>query len=811
MVDILGTKQEYVYGSVQTLLDEAPDIKGETIVDAIFQKNPITKTIVNAQIKGIFSSRVGQLFERLTDNPVGTAQAESLSVAHAKIDDWYRLNVLGDFDADVTVLDVLVGDSGNQFAMQTLLNNYNYNPLSERIDYPTAPELTLLIDSTVQNATVLAQMFKAETDNALPKSVTTRTPIEDAYGVGIEIVEKKVIHETQLTHSYTAPHTSVLTDFKSNQANATASIEQTAEITVNYSVTGYHQTQTNTWREYTDDTSSPVLREISELVYINEDRELTFTETVPSTFSFTTGFVPGNYVGIVALVNNRIEFYLKSVSELPENAPIEQINHDQDGFYPFVPLRIATESVLKRDVSDELLQGVRSIERHLGVDFDSIEEEIVNAEQDDPIEYVALGFGVPLYKDDELSLLYQAKFIEMIMERGSTVYGEWGAPRLLTDEFGQPIKDEFTNDFIWVIDGAHDVQVVDPVDYELRADQSLSIRHHGISLNFTIHRWSEQASISYREGSLIQRITRSVSGGFITYEIQEKENLIKVINIRDFFYNWGIAGYVAKKVGQIKGIEAIANEDQQFFLPLYQPILEQFTVAEQQLLCDVSPSLITVSYDVLKVKWYEGTTVNIALKMVAAYFTITTLNDFWIGLTEALTVSLTNAIVFVLKEIAIQYLTAEVFKELVDLIGLEAALVLIALYSFNELSKLQSGSGLVDNYWADKLLELSAGFKTGVTAYLDDAIMEINSEMQQTQEEAERLLEELEQKRKLVEGPLDLNPFSFTQTEQLVNFNESPEQYYFRTIHSGNVGTLAYDAIEYYVDQQLQLPKPTFS
>ena len=57
----------------------------------------------------------------------------------------------------------------------------------------------------------------------------------------------------------------------------------------------------------------------------------------------------------------------------------------------------------------------------------------------------------------------------------------------------------------------------------------------------------------------------------------------------------------------------------------------------------------------------------------------------------------------------------------------------------------------------------------------------------------------IEDTNKLLGSPMNMTPF--------VVFGESPDDFFRRTVHSGNIGTLGYDYIHNYVDMNLALPK----
>jgi hypothetical protein len=66
------------------------------------------------------------------------------------------------------------------------------------------------------------------------------------------------------------------------------------------------------------------------------------------------------------------------------------------------------------------------------------------------------------------------------------------------------------------------------------------------------------------------------------------------------------------------------------------------------------------------------------------------------------------------------------------------------------------------------------------------------------QSDAETKMKLLEDAQSLLDSNLRLNP--------LVIFGETPDDYYRRTVHSGNIGIIGYAAVHDYVEVALRLP-----
>ena len=104
---------------------------------------------------------------------------------------------------------------------------------------------------------------------------------------------------------------------------------------------------------------------------------------------------------------------------------------------------------------------------------------------------------------------------------------------------------------------------------------------------------------------------------------------------------------------------------------------------------------------------------------------------------------------------------------------------------------------------------LAANLSKGITANIQEDMSNLLRKSELFFDEADDLMDELEKKRELLDTSRLLDPFEFIRTEPLINLNESPDNFFERTVHNNNVGVIGFEAISSYVDISLQLPEPS--
>jgi hypothetical protein len=233
-------------------------------------------------------------------------------------------------------------------------------------------------------------------------------------------------------------------------------------------------------------------------------------------------------------------------------------------------------------------------------------------------------------------------------------------------------------------------------------------------------------------------------------------------------------------------------------VPIDRSISELYSIKDRQALYTRSLHLIFNSRVTQEIKWYQQEWFRVALIVVAIVLTIVdggTDGGSWIS--EVLGLTGTEAVVatVIFKLVVGLYIMPKAFSLFVKAFGQEAAeIVAVALIIYGGYSLMQNGMAGLPT--AGDMLMLSTGLEGAVIqAKFGDLATEYNqmSEWEKTQQA------ELDRANELLSKETILSPF--------VIFGEKPEDFYNRTIHFGNIGTLGINAVSSYVDIALTLPK----
>ena len=246
-----------------------------------------------------------------------------------------------------------------------------------------------------------------------------------------------------------------------------------------------------------------------------------------------------------------------------------------------------------------------------------------------------------------------------------------------------------------------------------------------------------------------------------------------------------------------------SNDYKNALLPLYVPTVKALPLVKRDELLYYAPHLVVNSYHEEEVAWYQSGFFGFVLKVVGFVIAIYGFVSGNPALGKA-GASLTAMAWILIKKILISIVINMGMKLAVKILGEEFALLLaIALTAYGMMQK-DSGTWF-DMPKTDYYLAASNGLIKGVQSSITDQLEELTDASKAFQKEAKEKMDELEEVNKQLDTSGIINPLIFTELDIYFDPSETPEQYYERTVHTGNPGTEAYDFISRYTEIMLDL------
>lgn len=275
------------------------------------------------------------------------------------------------------------------------------------------------------------------------------------------------------------------------------------------------------------------------------------------------------------------------------------------------------------------------------------------------------------------------------------------------------------------------------------------------------------------------------------YQHQLSKNLYEEVLVCDLkmtYYVWG-------------GYTTVGDEtDSILLIPVDRAVTQTYEISLKEQLYARSMHFVFNSRVVTKVKWYQQSWFKIVMIIIAIaiiYFTGGTGSKFSAAIVEFVGITGTAAIVaaIVIDVVLTGMIFQKIFPLFVKVFGQDVA-TLIAVAAMVYLGYQVSVNGVAGAPYAGDLLMLSNGLSQAV---LQAKMSDLMDQAKMFELYRDDQVKELDEANKLLENQVVLSPFTI--------FGEKPEEYFNRTVHYGNIGTLGITAISSYVDMALTLPK----
>lgn len=243
------------------------------------------------------------------------------------------------------------------------------------------------------------------------------------------------------------------------------------------------------------------------------------------------------------------------------------------------------------------------------------------------------------------------------------------------------------------------------------------------------------------------------------------------------------------------------DETNIILIPLDMSIVSQLSLIKREPLYARAMHIVFNSVQTVKLEWYE-TGIFKAFLFIVAFVVIVLSKGILVKEMLALIAGdiTLYGVIILLMDLAGVVFYNYAFQELVKAVGIEDAFILLLVLSLKNLYTIFNAetikAGLAS---AEYLMKLATGLMQGIQTMTTELTKDIVGELDALNKEMETAFGELDKLRKEMDSSKILKPFML--------LGETPDEYYNRTVHSGNPGVKAYETVSKYVKTMLTLPE----
>lgn len=804
-------KKVSVSASTVPLIGQSPDFVQKAVLSSLIKDTDIVEEIINESMTGAASKIQNALKYAKSTYALGLPEGYT---EYLNFDDTAVKAVLEGIHGEPVQIDQIVMDFDEPdiFLYSWLYDHRGYNYLTDEVD--TFPqELQNQIDAfaatvktnfTNELNTLAAQTLATAGNNGAP--VVT-------YGIEGDFRFRDVAVASVTVDSTLQD---VLTQVKNTQRDleftSTSDVSQFTATYVGTATPVYTGTVALTWtvtREQFALADSGHTSPLSSTVFsYSEVANHTWNETTEVSGSdvFSLAYPRTDYFyGVAYRVGDQKRIWKYRIAD--ETYPSLNFGAGtQEGqvFYPVVVFRRDNQDMFDpARAGDVLYETSKELLRKMDINAQQIADAINENPDVGQIDHAYLMFATRLMTDNPACIEYLARFFDRYESDGDyllikEIYDRSGGEAdriayILQYDFNISRKDPRFTPLI--------NQVMNYSNFQMR------IQEYGLDIAL---QWSfiTVDIVDGRHGEKDAAV-RYLHEDHVEFRWQYEPNRYKRIKV----YHPKLVNYIYGTHAFHVDISDLFEEDTKnnFIIPLHIGILDEMnTLAKNTLYYDCI-QLVFNSYEITKVKWYQRSFFRVLVTIAGIALFIYTGGASAI-LAELAAGAYLAAATLIIEAILISIAVSYAFKLVVKAIGMDAAMLLAVIatvFAFVQLN--QAGWDFGQAASAQNLLFVANGITNGIQANLADLFADLGEEMDLFAAESEEKMNALKEAQELLDFDGLLDPFEFIRSEPMINFNESPSDYYHRTIHSGNIGTYGFEAVRNYTDIALTLPQPNYT
>lgn len=458
-------------------------------------------------------------------------------------------------------------------------------------------------------------------------------------------------------------------------------------------------------------------------------------------------------------------------------------------YFPNVYFRL-NKTNPKNNQSSDAYKASKKMMKILGGDYSDLVDRIHENPDIGDVEQAYLTFAVPADTADEAEIGYLYEYFDRLRDAGSSSIESSKRMRI----YGG-------------------VQNIDKYSISIRdAAVNISLIHDGIFKKRFVGNFGPVGSVASGKGTYTyqQEISRRIAGQTTTlnldligeYRYYRKQiglNLydeLRVYDLKMKYFIWGNHNTVnGDDAGEI------------CLIPLDMNITKSMPITEREYLYNRAMHVVFNSVHIQKVKWYQQSWFATFIQIVGIVLTVMSFGTDggqFMALAAAITAGSYYIAAQIILTMVLNYLmTQELFKLFVKMVGPEFAFLVALAAAAYGMSQYLGDASKQAISTAKDFLQLANGLVSSAQSSLEDMYKDLLKDASAFEKEMGLKQDLLEKAENLLTVDSYLNPF--------VIIGESPTDYFNRTAHSGNIGTMLIDDVHSFYSRSLTLPRITDS
>lgn len=532
--------------------------------------------------------------------------------------------------------------------------------------------------------------------------------------------------------------------------------------------------------------------------YTGENSWNTYTtqEYTKDSFEFFLPAVEANstYYQVKYVVNGMTKYWSYKVGSgtyLSIDSSVDSLGELNGEYFPNLYFRLKKTNPNNNKTSSTY-KASEKYAKYLGINYSDLVDQIHDNPDITDVEQAFLTLGVPAETTDKVEIKYLYEYLDSQYQAITDPVGgkKFSPSKALMSFFDSSLQYTYS---VEIKDTAFKMQFLHNGIFKRRVIGSVGAKG-SYATEIENRTYSREVHYSYRE---ISDGTYFVN---IPYKVFKYKKQVGI----NFYDELSLIQPVVKYFIYGKYDNIVGDEDKELILvPIDKSIVDPFPAQEKEYLITRSMHLVFNSRVVTEVKWYQQGWFADLLQIAAIVITVYSLftgNGAGLAIASALQAGMYAVAINLIVTGLVRYIVVtEVFKLFVKAAGVDAAFLLaIAAVVAGAYDQIKAET-LKLTATAKDFLTLASGLVKAGGVVLQSEFNDLLGEFKELDLLKDTKLQELKAAEDLLSPTQLLQPLTL--------LGETPDSYYHRTVHSGNIGSAAIDDVHNFYQRSLMLPR----
>ena len=451
-------------------------------------------------------------------------------------------------------------------------------------------------------------------------------------------------------------------------------------------------------------------------------------------------------------------------------------------FFPFAYFRYDKKSETA-DKTTAAYKTSRKLVKYLGMDYDEVAAAIDENPDIKDVQQAMLIMAVPANSKDQLECRYLFSFFENLHYSKGNQYKSPTAGAIAQFQWGDST---FLVSTIVIQDKRFKLSLSNRGVFKKKVVGSI-----GAIGTYTSGMSTETRRQEYTDQETGQVSYQEIPYKYHYYRHQITESLYEEILVVGLQLRYYI----------IDGHYTTGDEtDDILLIPIDRSITDSYSIPDREKLYSRSLHFVFNSVQIIKVKWYQTGLFKAIITIVGIVIAVISMQpEIAAAVLAGTSAAYLTLALIIIEHLVIGLVLGAAFKLFVKLAGIKVAFIIALIAAAYSMTEVLEAGSLAGAPWAQTLLQVSTGLSKAIGENLKDMFGDLLGEFQTLNLLKDEATKKLEAANDLLNTKNYLSPF--------VIFGESPNDFYNRTVHAGNIGMNGISAISSYVDIALRLPK----